>query len=108
MVALSHQLLTEHQNFKGWKTVRLLQSLTMARYDPEIADSHKEGKEFQVKIEAIMDGLSGELHLMPQKEANMLMEVLKERGYTYERTVPLFKALNKQAKLLFGRQYRAT
>jgi hypothetical protein len=34
MVALSHQLLTEHQNFKGWKTVRLLHSLTMARYDP--------------------------------------------------------------------------
>lgn len=54
-----------------------------------------------------MGSLSGELHLLPQREVNMLLEVLKERGYRYDRTVPIFKALNKQAKLLFGRQYRA-
>lgn len=44
---------------------------------------------------------------MPHREVNMLMEVLRERGYTYDRTLPIFKALNKTAKLFFGKQYRA-
>lgn len=108
LVALSHQLFSQHQALKGWKTVRLLHSLTMARYDPEVAGVAVGGKEETAKLEGIIGSLSGELHLMPQREVNMLLEVLRERAYSYDRTVPIFKALNKQAKLLFGRQYRAT
>jgi hypothetical protein len=110
LLALSQQLLTQHQTFKGWKTVQLLHSITMARYDPEVADvvNGASWRQQQAKVEQVISTLSGELHLMPHREVNMLMEVLREQGYKYERALPIFKALNKLAKLFFGRQYRAS
>jgi hypothetical protein len=45
---------------------------------------------------------------MPHREINMLLEVLRERGYKYDRSVAIFKALNKQAKLFFGKQYKGS
>jgi hypothetical protein len=50
LLALSHQLFTQHQTLKGWKTVRLLHSLTMARYDPEVAGVAAGGKEEGAKL----------------------------------------------------------
>lgn len=38
----------------------------------------------------------------------MLMEVLRERGFRYDRTLPLAKAVNKQAKLLLNRPFQAS
>jgi len=37
----------------------------------------------------------------------MLLEILKERGYTYNREEYIYRALNKQIKMLFGKQYQA-
>lgn len=35
------------------------------------------------------------------------MEVLKEQGIKYDRDIAIYRALNKQAKLLFGRDMKA-
>ena len=35
------------------------------------------------------------------------MEVLRDNGLRYNRNLAIFRALNKQAKLLFGRELKA-
>jgi hypothetical protein len=88
----------------------MIHAITMSRYDPEVnSEASSTGwREDETKIEEIIESLSGDLHQMPHREINMLLEVLREKGLTYDRTLPIFKALNKQAKLFFGRQYRAS
>lgn len=58
-------------------------------------------------MQQIIESLSGELHALPHRELNMLMEVLRERGFRYDRTLTLAKAINKQAKLLLSRHFQA-
>ena len=60
------------------------------------------------QIRQIVESLAGELHVLPHRELNMLMEVLRERGFRYDRALPLAKALNKQAKLLLNRPFQAS
>ncbi len=59
-----------------------------------------------MKIHNIINELSGELHNVPHEELNMLLEVLRERGYAYTNELAIFRALNKQSKLLFGRHFK--
>ena len=43
---------------------------------------------------------------MPHQDLHILFEVLRERVYRYSSELPIFKALNKHAKMLFGRNCR--
>mgnify|MGYP000901199898 FL=1 len=36
----------------------------------------------------------------------MLLDILKERGYLYNLDQPIFRAINKQIKMLFGKQFK--
>ena len=47
-----------------------------------------------------------DLHTVPHREINMLLEVLRERGFFYEKANPIFSALKKLMKHSFGRQFR--
>lgn len=50
--------------------------------------------------------MSGELHHVPHEEINMLLEVLKNRGYLFTNDLPIFRALNKTSKMLFGKHLK--
>ena len=47
-----------------------------------------------------------DLHTVPHREINMLLEVLRERGFVYDKANPIFSALKKLMKHSFGRQFR--
>ena len=55
----------------------------------------------------IVNEMAGELHSVPHEEINRLLEVLKERRYKYNADLPIFKGLNKQAKMLFGGKFES-
>lgn len=80
----------------------------MARYDPELANVEESTrwKEDQPKMSEIIDNMSGELHILPHRETNMLLEVLRESGISYERDRPIMRSLNKHAKMQFGHSFK--
>lgn len=107
LLVLTRELLAHHQKYQPWRNVRLVHAITMARYDPELAASLPERQE-EEQVQQIIESLGGELHALPHRELNMLMEVLRERGFRYDRALPLAKAVNKQAKLLQSRHFQAS
>ncbi len=42
LLTLSRELLNQHKNYKPWKNIQILHSLTMSRYDSELQDLHSE------------------------------------------------------------------
>lgn len=38
---------------------------------------------------------------------NILLNILKERGYRYNSELPIFRGLNKVTKMLLGKQFKA-
>lgn len=84
-----------------------MHAITMARYDPEVAGIVPERQE-EEQIQQIIESLGGELHVLPHRELNMLMEVLREKGFRYDRSLPLAKAVNKQTKQLLNRHFQAS
>lgn len=107
LLVLTKELLTQHGKYQPWRNVRLVHAITMARYDPEVAGIVPERQE-EEQIQQIIESLGGELHVLPHRELNMLMEVLREKGFRYDHTLPLAKAVNKQAKQLLNRHFQAS
>lgn len=104
---ITREMLTKYKELQPWKNIRMLYSITMAHHDLALPPQHLEIREDRVLIQQVLDELSNHLHEVPHKEINILMEVLKEHGITYDRTLAIYRALNKQAKMLFGRDMKA-
>ena len=104
---LSRELLANYKAYQPWKNIKIIHNLTMSKYDPGLLNVSKESewRKDQVQIHRIINEMSGDLHKIPHKEINLLLEVLKERGYKYDKELAVFRALNKQAKHLFGKMF---
>ncbi len=46
------------------------------------------------------------MHSVPHREINMLLEVLREKGFVYDKSSPIFSSLRKLMKHSFGKQFR--
>lgn len=108
LMQLSKELLNQHKSYKPWKNIHILHSLTMSRYDSELQGFHSQAswKEQETKIEEVINSMVSDLHIVPHREINMLLEVLRERGFVYDKANPIFSALKKLMKHSFGRQFR--
>ena len=105
---LKRQMLNNYRQYQPWKNIWIMYELTQAQYDPDISSTLKKTdiRQYEMKIYQVIDQLSGQMHQVPHREINILLEILKERNYRYDNDVPIFRALNKNAKLLFGKGYR--